>query len=98
MRVSVLIPETNPSFDTYRIGTVLELCRDAVLEQALKGKRVKFCVQGEYESFPSLPTAPLVAEADHNNFGCRSAWGRYLQWAATFPEWGSHYHGGSCKP
>ena len=57
MRLRVNIPEVNPAFDTYRIGTLLEIVRDITLALAEPnlseqegegnrgGKRVRICVQ-----------------------------------------------------
>ena len=39
------IPELNPEFDVFRIGTLLELVRDIATSLAQDGKRVKVCVQ-----------------------------------------------------
>ncbi len=46
MQIKVNIPEVNPAFDTYRIGTLLEMVRHAALALAVEeGKRVRICVQ-----------------------------------------------------
>ena len=46
MKVSVNFPEVNPAFDTYRIGTLLEMIRHLVLVLTCdEGKRVRVCVQ-----------------------------------------------------
>ena len=46
MQMKVNFPEVNPAFDTYRIGTVLEMVRHTVLALAVEeGKRVRICVQ-----------------------------------------------------
>jgi len=63
-QITCLVPETNPSMDTYRIGTMLELLRDVACEIAFGGvdgepKRVRFLVQpsmGE-GAFTALPLA-----------------------------------------
>ena len=39
------IPELNPEMDVFRVGTLLELCRDIAESLALDGKGVKVCVQ-----------------------------------------------------
>ena len=39
------VPELNPEMDVFRIGTLLELCRDIATALALDGRRVKVCVQ-----------------------------------------------------
>ena len=44
-KVVTLFPETNPSMDSYRIGTLLELVRDAALTLAEQNLRVRVCVQ-----------------------------------------------------
>lgn len=45
LQIKLNFPELNPAFDTYRIGTMLELVRDMALSQAYEGKRVRLCVQ-----------------------------------------------------
>lgn len=45
MQLKVNIPEMNPAFDTYRIGTLLEMVRAIVLPQVRDGKSVRICVQ-----------------------------------------------------
>lgn len=45
LQIKVNFPEVNPAFDTYRLGTMLELVRDIALAQAYEGKRVRVCVQ-----------------------------------------------------
>lgn len=46
MQMTVNFPEVNPKFDTYRIGTILEMVRHTVLALTLEeGKRVRICVQ-----------------------------------------------------
>jgi len=45
MAIKFLTPESNPAFDTYRIGTILELVRELAFHQVSCGKRVKLCVQ-----------------------------------------------------
>lgn len=39
------IPELNPEMDVFRIGTLLELCRNIAETLAIDGKCVKVCVQ-----------------------------------------------------
>lgn len=47
MQVTTLFPETNPSMDSYRIGTLLELIRAVALRLVLaQNLRVRICVQG----------------------------------------------------
>lgn len=46
MQIKINVPEVNPAFDTYRMGTLLELAREIVLALAVdEGKRVRICVQ-----------------------------------------------------
>lgn len=45
MKVVSLFPEMNPSMDSYRIGTLLELTRDVALTLAEQNLRVRVCVQ-----------------------------------------------------
>jgi len=42
----MVIPETNPEMDVFRIGTMLEMIRVIATAAASDGKRVKVCVQG----------------------------------------------------
>lgn len=45
-QMKVNFPEVNPAFDTYRIGTILEMIRHIVLVLTCdEGKRVRICVQ-----------------------------------------------------
>lgn len=47
MKVVVKFPETNPSMDSYRVGTLLELVRNAAITLAKESKkRTRICVQG----------------------------------------------------
>ena len=45
LQIKVNFPEVNPAFDTYRLGTILEMVRDIALSQAYEGKNVRICVQ-----------------------------------------------------
>jgi adenylate kinase len=45
MKVVTLFPETNPSMDSYRIGTLLELIRAVAIRLAEENLRVRICVQ-----------------------------------------------------
>eukprot|EP00607_Mallomonas_marina_P010997 CAMPEP_0182423374 /NCGR_PEP_ID=MMETSP1167-20130531/9351_1 /TAXON_ID=2988 /ORGANISM="Mallomonas Sp, Strain CCMP3275" /LENGTH=286 /DNA_ID=CAMNT_0024602287 /DNA_START=429 /DNA_END=1289 /DNA_ORIENTATION=+ len=45
LQLKANIPEMNPAFDTYRIGTVLEMVRAMVLPLVYEGKKVRICVQ-----------------------------------------------------
>ena len=52
MKVVWTFPELNPSMDSYRIGTLLELVRSISLRLVQEGgKRVRVCVQGQYSTF-----------------------------------------------
>ena len=46
MKVTSLFPEMNPSMDSYRIGTLLELVRSIAITLAEQNLRVRVCVQG----------------------------------------------------
>jgi adenylate kinase len=46
MQVIAQFPEMNPSMDSYRIGTLLELARAIVIKLAEENLRVRLCVQG----------------------------------------------------
>jgi adenylate kinase len=46
MKMTVLFPEMNPSMDSYRIGTLLELARSIAIKLAEQNLRVRVCVQG----------------------------------------------------
>ncbi|KAL2652527.1 hypothetical protein R1flu_020655 [Riccia fluitans] len=46
LKITVLIPELNPTMDVFRIGTLMELIREIAFSFALDGKRVRVCVQG----------------------------------------------------
>lgn len=45
LQMQVNIPEMNPAFDTYRIGTVLEMVRRMALAVAYQGRNVRILVQ-----------------------------------------------------
>lgn len=45
MKVSITFPETNPTMDSYRIGTLLELVRSIAIGLAEENIRVRCCVQ-----------------------------------------------------
>jgi len=60
LQVKVNFPEVNPAFDTYRIGTILEMVRAMVLALTCdEGKRVRVCVQQSLGEgvFTGLPLA-----------------------------------------
>ena len=46
MKVVHLFPELNPSMDSYRIGTLLELVRVMAIRLAEQNLRVRICIQG----------------------------------------------------
>mmetsp|Transcript_16165 Transcript_16165/g.29158 ORF Transcript_16165/g.29158 Transcript_16165/m.29158 type:complete len:514 (+) Transcript_16165:47-1588(+) len=46
MKITALFPEMNPSMDSYRIGTLLELSRAMAMRLAEQNLRVRVCVQG----------------------------------------------------
>jgi adenylate kinase len=46
MKMTVMFPEMNPSMDSYRIGTLLELVRSIAIKLAEQNLRVRVCVQG----------------------------------------------------
>jgi len=46
MKMTVMFPEMNPSMDSYRIGTLLELARSTAIKLAEQNLRVRVCVQG----------------------------------------------------
>eukprot|EP01024_Parvocaulis_polyphysoides_P037228 TRINITY_DN33154_c0_g1_i1.p1 TRINITY_DN33154_c0_g1~~TRINITY_DN33154_c0_g1_i1.p1 ORF type:complete len:283 (-),score=19.72 TRINITY_DN33154_c0_g1_i1:288-1031(-) len=45
LQVQIMIPETNPQQDVYRVGTILECVRDVAFSLAQDGAKVKMCVQ-----------------------------------------------------
>lgn len=77
MQLRINIPETNPAFDTYRIGTLLEIVRHVALELAEgQGKRVRICVQQSMGEgvFAGLPLAIAAVRAILE----RMDWGMFL--------------------
>ncbi len=46
MKLTSMFPEMNPSMDSYRIGTLLELARSIAISLAEQNLRVRICVQG----------------------------------------------------
>jgi len=46
MQMQVLTPELNPTTDSYRVGTLLELVREVATCLACSGLRVRVCIQG----------------------------------------------------
>lgn len=59
LQMTVNIPEMNPAFDTYRIGTMLEMIRRMALTVAYQEKNVRICVQQSLGEgvFQGLPLA-----------------------------------------
>ena len=45
MKITAMFPEMNPSMDSYRIGTLLELTRSIAIKLAEQNLRVRVCVQ-----------------------------------------------------
>jgi len=46
MKLTTMFPEMNPSMDSYRIGTILEMARTIAIKLAEENLRVRVCVQG----------------------------------------------------
>ncbi|KAG7371850.1 DUF1995 domain containing protein [Nitzschia inconspicua] len=46
MKITSMFPETNPSMDSYRIGTILEMTRAIAIKLVEQNLRVRVCVQG----------------------------------------------------
>eukprot|EP00545_Synedropsis_sp_CCMP1620_P002602 CAMPEP_0119011794 /NCGR_PEP_ID=MMETSP1176-20130426/5886_1 /TAXON_ID=265551 /ORGANISM="Synedropsis recta cf, Strain CCMP1620" /LENGTH=488 /DNA_ID=CAMNT_0006964661 /DNA_START=54 /DNA_END=1520 /DNA_ORIENTATION=+ len=46
MKMVAMFPELNPSMDSYRIGTLLEMARSIAIGLAEQNLRVRICVQG----------------------------------------------------
>lgn len=46
MKMTAMFPEMNPSMDSYRIGTILEMVRAIAIKLAEENLRVRVCVQG----------------------------------------------------
>jgi len=46
MKMMLMFPEMNPSMDSYRIGTLLEVARSIAIKLAEQNLRVRICVQG----------------------------------------------------
>lgn len=57
MKVTSMFPEMNPSMDSYRIGTLLELVRTITITLVEQNLRVRICVQGSMGAgfFTGLP-------------------------------------------
>jgi len=57
VQAQLTIPETNPEMDVYRVGTLLEMTREIVIDLCQDGKLVKVCVQGSMGKgvFQGLP-------------------------------------------
>lgn len=46
MKMMAMFPEMNPSMDSYRIGTILEMVREIAVKLTEQNLRVRICVQG----------------------------------------------------
>jgi len=46
MKLTSMFPEMNPSMDSYRIGTILEMARTITIKLVEQNLRVRICVQG----------------------------------------------------
>lgn len=46
MKITSMFPEMNPSMDSYRIGTILEMTRAIAIKLVEQNLRVRVCVQG----------------------------------------------------
>jgi adenylate kinase len=46
MKITAMFPEMNPSMDSYRIGTILEMVRAIAIRLVEQNLRVRVCVQG----------------------------------------------------
>ncbi len=46
MAVRITLPETDRTFDSYRLATILECVRASVMRQTARGRKVRVCVQG----------------------------------------------------
>ena len=74
----------NPAFDTYRIGTVLEMVRHAALALAVEeGKRVRICVQqsmgeGVFQGLP-LALSSMRPVLERMDWGAQLAAGQKAQ-------------------
>jgi len=74
-KISVNFPEVNPAYDTYRIGTILEMIRSMALALAVQeGKKVRICVQQSLGEgvFAGMPLAlssmrPVLEKMDWGN-------------------------------
>jgi adenylate kinase len=97
MKIVASFPETNPSMDSYRIGTLLELVRTAAITLAKEsGKRVRICVQGSMGVgiFTGLPkqlsgVARLVQMMDWQSGPgelCEGIVGEYVRFGAVGPQ------------
>lgn len=57
LKMRLIVPETNPEMDVFRVGTLLEMVREVATAAALDGRRVRVCVQGSMGQgvFQGLP-------------------------------------------
>jgi hypothetical protein len=51
MKITSMFPEMNPSMDSYRIGTILEMTRAIAIRLVEQNLRVRVCVQGTMVGF-----------------------------------------------
>jgi adenylate kinase len=97
MQVVALFPETNPSMDSYRIGTLLEMVRTAAITLVKESnKRVRICVQGSMGVgiFTGVPkqlsgVARLVQMMDWQSGPgelCEGILGEYVRFGAVGPQ------------
>lgn len=91
MQLKVNVPEMNPAFDTYRIGTVLEMVRGIVLPLVREGKKVRICVQQSLGEgvFAGMPLAlssmrPVLERMDWCGFNKPGLDGRADKALVTF--------------
>jgi hypothetical protein len=57
MMITSMFPEMNPSMDSYRIGTILEMTRAIAIKLVEQNLRVRVCVQGSMVCFIINPEA-----------------------------------------
>jgi adenylate kinase len=97
MKVVATFPETNPSMDSYRIGTLLEMVRTIAITLARESKlRIRICVQSSMGVgiFTGLPkqlsgVSRLLQMMDwQSNAGelCEGMVGDYVRFGAVGPE------------
>jgi hypothetical protein len=57
MKITSMFPEMNPSMDSYRIGTILEMTRAIAIKLVEQNLRVRVCVQGSMVGVVPKPNA-----------------------------------------